>query len=189
MQEFILLIYKIPSTAWIAFSTAILTSSLTLIGVRYTNKANNERLRIQLAHEHKLKRDELLRSRLEEIYVESRRYMNSLVTHFLPYRRVMEGELTYNQALDLTLERSYVHSPERVSLIMDMYFPELRESFIKVESCLEKTNQIKHSYKLQYKQGDTSGEKWLPIFQEALIQLSDAASGFEKHVASIAKTT
>ncbi len=189
MEEFVELLESIPSSAWIAFFTALLTSTLTLIGVSLTNKSNNERLSIQLEHERKLKREVLLRDRLEELYVESRRYMNAVVTHYLPYRQVMEGELTFNQALELSIDTGYTHNPERVHLIMDMYYPELRDSFCAVEEILEKTNHILHGYKLQYKQGDFSGEKWLPIFQDSLERLSEAASDFEKHVQEISKKT
>tara|TARA_R110000764_G_scaffold14092_1_gene40434 strand:- start:694 stop:1263 length:570 start_codon:yes stop_codon:yes gene_type:complete len=189
VEQFVDLLRSTPSSALIAFFTALLTSALTLIGVWLTNKSNNERLSIQLEHEGKLKREELFRDRLEELYVESRRYMNAVVTYFLPYRQVMEGELTFNQALDLSIDRGYTHNPERVHLIMDMYFPELRDSFSDVEKILDKTNSILHGYKLQYKQGDCSGERWLPLFQESLERLSKAASDFEKHVQEIAKKT
>lgn len=189
MQEFVNLLLKIPSTAWVALFTALLTSSLTLIGIRTTNRANNERLKIQLEHERKLKKEELTRDRLEELYVESKKYMSAVVTHFLPYRKVMEGELAYNQALDATIERECDYNPERVHLIMDMYFPELRESFSLVEAKLDKTNEILHGYKLQYKQGKTSGGMWLPIFQDALEQLVDATTNFENHVSTVAKNT
>tara|TARA_R110000796_G_C14523336_1_gene431108 strand:- start:31 stop:447 length:417 start_codon:yes stop_codon:yes gene_type:complete len=136
VEQFFELLRSIPSSAWIAFCTALLTSTLTLIGVGLTNKSNNKRLSIQLEHERKLKREDLVRDRLEELYVESKRYMNAVVTHFLPYRRVMEGELTFNQALDLSIDSRYTHNPERVYLIMDMYFPELRVSFAGVEHML-----------------------------------------------------
>lgn len=189
MEYFFELLKSIPLAAWVAFFTALLTSTLTLIGVSLTNKSNNDRLSIQLEHERKLKREKLIRSRLEELYVESRRYMNAIVTHFLPYRQVMKGELTFNQALDLTIDSGYTHNPERVHLIMDMYFPELRDSFAGVEKVLEKTNNILHGYKLQYKQGDFSGEKWLPLFQDSLERLSEAASNFENHVQEVAKKT
>ncbi|CAM4308483.1 hypothetical protein [Pseudoalteromonas maricaloris] len=187
MKELIILLEKVPSTAWVAIFTAILTSSLTLVGIRYTNKANNERLKIQLDHEYKIKRDDLIRSRLEELYVESRKYMNSMVSYYLPYRQVMEGELTYNQALDLTLEGNYSHNPERVFLIMDMYFPELRESFTMVEKSNTKIREIQNAFKLQYKQGNPSGRNWLPMFQDALEALSSSAKNFEEHVTSIAR--
>jgi hypothetical protein len=183
------IINKIPSEAWVALFTAILTSILTLLGVQSTNKSNNERLRMQLEHERLLKREELIRERLEEIYVEAKCYMNAVVTHFLPYRKVMKGELTYNEALDLTINRNYSHNPERVHLIMDMYYPELKSTFSEVESELSRINQILNGYNQQYKQGDDSGEKWLPLFQENLESLGKAASKFESHVAEIARNT
>ena len=41
MEQIVELLKSIPSSAWVAFFTALLTSTLTLIGVRYTNKSNN----------------------------------------------------------------------------------------------------------------------------------------------------
>ncbi|MBE0374751.1 hypothetical protein PFLA_a3651 [Pseudoalteromonas flavipulchra NCIMB 2033 = ATCC BAA-314] len=110
-----------------------------------------------------------------------------MVSYYLPYRQVMEGELTYNQALDLTLEGNYSHNPERVFLIMDMYFPELRESFTMVEKSNTKIREIQNAFKLQYKQGNPSGRNWLPMFQDALEALSSSAKNFEEHVTSIAR--
>ncbi len=149
MNEFLLLIQKIPAAAWAAFVTAIITSSITLFGVRYTNQSNNERLKIQLDHERESRKQELISERLEELYVESKKYMNSIVGHFLPYIKVMQGEITYDDVLDMTLNTKIEHNYERVLLIMDMYFPELRDSFSKVEAELAKTNEIKNKYKLQ----------------------------------------
>ena len=117
--------------------------------MRYTNQSNNERLKIQLDHERESRKQELISERLEELYVESKKYMNSIVGHFLPYIKVMQGEITYDDVLDMTLNTKIEHNYERVLLIMDMYFPELRDSFSKVEAELAKTNEIKNKYKLQ----------------------------------------
>lgn len=178
----------IPSSAWVALSTAILTSTLTLIGVNLTNRASNDRLRIQLDHETETRRNDIIRERLEELYVESKRYMNVAVSHFLPYRQVMAGELTFNDALDITTSRNYEHNPDRLNLIIDMYFPELQAPFLAVKEKLEHTQDVLHGYKQQYKSGDISGEKWLPHFQEALELLAKEASSFEREVSRIAKT-
>ena len=47
--------------------------------------------------------------------------------------QVMKGEITYNQALDLTLESKIDYDPIRVKMIMDMYFPALNATFKEVE--------------------------------------------------------
>jgi len=189
VESVIEILGKIPATAWVALIVALLTSLLTLLGVRYTNKGNNERLKIQLEHDQKVKREELIRTRLEELYVESTKYMDKMTIHFLPYRRVMKGEITYNQALDLTLESKIDYDPIRVKMIMDMYFPALNATFKEVEKSLDRASKIQHGFKLQYKQGNPDGEKWLPLFQESLEDLAESTSAFKKHVAQIAKST
>ena len=83
MNTIIDLIKIILSEAWIALVTAVLTSTLTLIGVWLTNSANNRRLKIQLDHERKIKEEELNRERIEELYIISNKYLNTLVTNLL----------------------------------------------------------------------------------------------------------
>ncbi|WP_461534566.1 hypothetical protein [Spongorhabdus nitratireducens] len=184
MQE---VISQIPATAWTAIVTALLTSMLTFFGVAYTNHSNNKRLKIQLEHERKLKQDDIIRERLEELYVESKKYMSATVMYFFPYLKVMEGELTFNQALDTTLEKKREHNHERVFLIMDMYFPELRQTFTEVEAQRDVAHDILHRYKVRYKTGQIDGAEFIPDFQDALELLTVKTSQFERHVSSLSR--
>ncbi|WP_417448456.1 hypothetical protein [Idiomarina abyssalis] len=182
------MLYKIPTSAWIAFSTALLTSLITLLGVSLTNKSSNERLKIQLAHEMAIRKDEMYRARLEELYVESKKYIKAIITHFIPYRSVMAGDITYNDALDISLNKNYNHNADRICLIIDMYFPELQERYLSIKKQLDVTSDILHSYKAQYKSGITSGDNWIDDFQESLDLLSTKAKKFEDQISKIAKS-
>jgi hypothetical protein len=98
VPEICIILKKIPTEAWVAISTALLTAGLTLIGVWITNKANNQRLRIQLDHERKTKDEDIHRDKLEELYIVVNKFLDTLVVHYLPFRMVMEGEINFNQA-------------------------------------------------------------------------------------------
>lgn len=76
-----------------------------LLGVWSINHSSIQRLVIQLQHERDLKEHENRRLRHEELYVESRKYLDAMISHFLSYRMVIKGELTFNQALDMTIQQ------------------------------------------------------------------------------------
>ncbi len=189
MQEIIGLIKIIPSGAWVAFVTAILTSMLMLIGVWLTNNSNNQRLKIQLEHERRIRDEELTRDRLEELYVLSNKYLGTLVSHYLPFRMVMKGEITFNQALDMTIENCSRndYEPHRVTMLINMYFPEIKPEFDQLMEIRGKLNSIIDGYKEQYKLGDTDGSRWLEVFQPLLDRLGKLADGFDKNVVKLKK--
>ena len=187
MQVIANLIKSIPSEAWIALVTAILTSGLTLTGVWVTNRAANQRLKIQLEHERKIRDKELNRERLEELYILSNKYLNTLVCYYLPYRMVMKGALTFNQALDLTIENGSKkdYDPHRVAMLIHMYFQEIKPSFDEIMDIREKLNKIIDGYKEQYKRGDIDGSRWLEIFQPLLEKIGKLADSFDENIVKL----
>ena len=179
------LILAIPSQAWIAIVTAVFTSGLTILGVSLTNNANTKRLRLQLEHEKEIKNEEMLRDRLEELYVTSNKYLDALIGYYLPYRMVMKGQLTFNQALDITIESKKDYDPHRVTMLINMYFPEVKPAFDEILGLREKLNRIVDSYKEQYRTGVIDGSKYLEVFQPLLEKLDELAAGFHQHVVRI----
>lgn len=177
----------IHSQALVALITAILTSGLTLLGVWITNRASNQRLKIQLEHERKLKNEELLRLRLEELYVVANKYLSTLVTHYFPFQMVMNGEITFNQALDLVIEKgsSKDYEPHRVTMLIDLYFPEIKPEFQKIIDVREKLNGIVDGYKNQYKTGNPDGSKWIIAFRPLLEEIAQRADAFDQHITKI----
>ncbi|NOR57904.1 MAG: hypothetical protein GQ474_05205, partial [Sulfurimonas sp.] len=83
---------------FIAFAGVFVGSLFTIFGIWITNQANLERLKIQLEYEKRTNKDNLIRNRLEELYILSDKYFNALVSHQLPLRMVMKGEMTFNDA-------------------------------------------------------------------------------------------
>ena len=187
MKDYIDLLQRIPSQAWVVLITAILTSALTLISVWLTNRSNNQRLKIQLEHERKKRNEELLRDRLEELYVLSNKFLDRLVSRYVPYRAVMMGQISYDQALDMALEHGSKRDfePHRVTMLIDLYFPSIKPDFQEILTIRDKLNNIVECHKEQYKTGDTDGSKWLTLFQPLFEELAKKANSFNKVITNV----
>ncbi|MFA6412879.1 MAG: hypothetical protein WCW53_09290 [Syntrophales bacterium] len=187
MSEFVTILKSIPAEAWVAILTALLTAGFTLLGVWITNKASNQRLKIQLEHERLLKTEELKREKLEELYVVTKKFLDTLVVHYLPFRMVMYGEINFNQALDMAIETGTKRDfePHRVTMLIDLYYPELRTEFDKIMNIREKLNDIVDGYKEQYKRGNIDGSRWLELFQPLFEEIGILADGFDKHIVKL----
>ncbi|OCH07264.1 hypothetical protein A6E10_19445 [Aliivibrio fischeri] len=171
-----------------AIAAALLSSGLTLLGVFISNQSSYKRLKLTLDHEQKIKVEDRKVERLEELYVHSKRYLNTTVTYFFPYISVMKNEMTYNDALDQTIEIKTNYDPERVYLIMDMYFSSLRDDFKKVEEARDACHTILLDFKNGYKQGHFD-KKAINKFEVAIAILTHEAQVFEEKISELAKNT
>ena len=83
------------------------------------------------------------------------------------------GELTFSQAEDLRINNNSKKDNDhhRVTMIIDMYFPELEKPFKEIMAIQDILNRIVSGYKEQYKTGNTDGVKWLALFQADLEEL------------------
>lgn len=160
------LLQQIPATAYVAILTALITAAVTLLGVLFTNLGNTARIRLQLEHERSLKKEELYRERLEELYVLFETWSTSLFIYYLPYISVMEGKISYNDALDQTIKQGSESSADfhRLQMLVDIYFPEVKPEFNALLEYRSKTNDILSKHKLEYKNGNIDGHKFLKPF-------------------------
>ena len=154
-----------------------------------TNKANLKRFEMQLEHEKETNKVNLTRDRLEELYILSDQYFNALVSHQLPLRMVMKGEISFNDALDLHIEwgKEKNIDYQRLDMIIEMYFKELQEPYNEVLKIRDELNDISEGYKEQYKNGDYDGKKWLLLFQPKLEQLAQKTENFRNKLTELIK--
>ena len=68
--------------------------------------------------------------------------VDALITHYLPYLRVMEGQLTYNQALDITISREDSPNFHRMDFLVQVDFPELLPQFNAVLVARDNANEV-----------------------------------------------
>jgi hypothetical protein len=169
----------------------MLTSAITLLSVWLTNHANDRRLKIQLEDERRKRNEEILRDRLEELYVISNKYLDMQVTRFLPYRALMMGQITYDQALDMALKNGAKKDfePHRVMMLIDLYFSSIKPSFQEIIDIRNKLNEIIEGHKEQYKSGDKDGSKWLKLFQPLYEEFAQKSDGFSKIIKDIKSST
>lgn len=181
------IIHTVPSQAWVAFGGVLVGSIFTLIGAWVTNRANNQRLQIKFKYENKIRQEIILREKLEDLYLVSHKYFNTLLSHQLPYRQVMEGELTFNQALDLVIELGAKKDfePQRVTMLIHMYFPELKNDYNKILKIRDNLAAITNGYKEQYKTGNIDGSQWLDLFQPEIELLAEKTTQFEEKLTQL----
>jgi hypothetical protein len=175
--------------ALIAFIGVLVGSLFTILGTWITNRANLKRLEIQLKHEKETNKENLMRDRLEELYILSDKYFNTLVSHQIPLRMVMKGEMSFKDALDLHIEwgKENKFDYKRVNMIIEMYFNELEEPYKEVLKIRDDLNDISEGYKEQYKNGDYDGKRWLKLFQPKLEQLTQKTESFRKKLTELIK--
>lgn len=173
-----------PDEIYIAIATAVITATVTLLAVFLTNRGNTNRLLLQLEHERNTNRDALQREKLEELYVLAVKYIKLLGSHYLPYLRVMEGDLDYNQALDLTIESGNKERPDfdRLQMLIDVYFKKLREPFKQLLHARDKTNEIIAIHKAEYKQGSLNGLKFVKPMLAALDLVDEAGERLKNEI-------
>ncbi|MBD2060512.1 hypothetical protein H6F88_31720 [Oculatella sp. FACHB-28] len=163
------LLNQIPPTVYVALFTASFTAIATLTGVYLTNRANNQRLKIQFDYEQSVKEREFRREKLEELYLlfKNRVYvLNKLCLLYLEAAKKsssywetigIEGELTSSKNLDFN----------RISLIIDLYFGDIKpvyEEFLKIEERAEdfirssRFKALSAGRFFEYSLGDTPGD-------------------------------
>lgn len=174
-----------PPEAWLLLFGVIIGSVFTLLGVWLTNRANLRSLEMQLEHHRAEKEKGKTRERLEKLYVECRKYFSDVCTYYLPYRRVMQGEMTYNQALDMTIKHGSAkdYEPNHVPMLIDFYFPEFKDDFHTIMRTRDHLNEIMAGFREQYRNGNTDGSRWLELFQPVYESLAKKMEAFEDRIA------
>lgn len=117
---------------FVALGAAAITGISTVVGVIIANRSSLKQLALRLDHENEKDRSNALRNRLEELYTLIEKWAGAIVIHHTTYRRVMHGDLSYNQALDFTIESEHKFDTQRLFTIAELYFPESHESLEKL---------------------------------------------------------
>jgi len=91
----------------------------------------------------------------------------------------MAGEPTYNQALDITINRAESPNFHRMEFLVQVDFPELIEEFNTILLARDKANEVMNAYKAAYKVGDTDGHRYIAPLKKALEAIERAAAEFK----------
>lgn len=179
------ILLKVPPEAWVAIATAIATSVVAFFGVYLTNRESYKRLISQQEHERKIKYDEAIQLRAEELYVTVRKWTNRMVGDHFPYVRVMKGQFEYNKALDMTIssgeKRDY--DPERMHMICDLYFPELTKYLDELVDLNGTVLDYREKFKKRYQKRITKDEEMADAYLEEINRLIASSDELERKVA------
>jgi hypothetical protein len=93
------------------------------------------------------------REKLEELFLAHTGFLRQLDMGWFPYFATMKGEIEYNQALDLTIERGSNEEKhfERVEMLVTLYFPELLSGLSELVAIRDEAARVISQHREQYK--------------------------------------
>jgi hypothetical protein len=179
------LLKQIPVTFYIAFLTALFTAVATLAGVFITNKANNQRLVLQLDHDREIKQKQLMREKLEELYLLFKEWHLNIEMIYINYTSSMKGDIDYKTLLDIEVERGNKNTLDfnRIEMLIDLYFPNIKPTYAMVIAARTKANYFMLVYGNQCQEGNTDGKKFVDPFLKAQDKFSQEAERVIKLIA------
>jgi hypothetical protein len=119
-------------------------------------------------------REELLRAKLEELFLAVTGYGLQVSAMTLPYLSAMRGKISINNAMDLSsknVDQSVRHH-EKAKMLVNLYFPELRELLEKLLSAVYKSQDVLNAFKRNYPT-EQSSEEAARQYSDALIEADE----------------
>lgn len=117
MEKVLTALNSIPATVWTAFGTAL----IAFFGVWLTNWNNRQSLKIQLEHEERLKRKEVARERLEELYSQVNEWGHAMFEYYSGVERVLKGKQTAKEHYENISKSPYKFEYCRIEMIIGVY--------------------------------------------------------------------
>ena len=116
-------------------------------------------------------REELLRAKLEELFLAVSGYGLQVSAMTLPYLSAMRGKISINDAMDLSSKNAdqSVRHHEKAKMLVNLYFPEHRELLEKLLSAVYKTQDVLKAFKANYTM-EHSSEEAARQYSDALIE-------------------
>lgn len=171
----------------LAWGGSLVTGIFTLLGVWLANRSSLKQLTVKLAHETDREHNEAIRSRLEELYSSIEGWAGHLVVHHITYRKVMEGDLTYNQALDVTLKNEKTLDAKRMFTLADLYFPTAHKALQELKELRDQAAAIQSSFKEAYRQSGATSEQHAKAITEVLERFNVAVTKYKAALAAYAQ--
>lgn len=170
--------------------TVLATGFVTLLAVHLTNRANYKKLILQTELDRDIKTKEIIQGKLEELYLLADTWITANKTNWLPYHKVMLGELTYNQALDITIQQSENNKYEfsRIKMLIDLYFSSVLKEYNELLKAQNSVNQILDAHKRDYKKGNIDGLKYVEPFLAEQKNYAEKAEILMQSITGLSKT-
>ena len=110
--------------------------------------------------------------------------MRTLASHYLPIVRVMQGEITYDQALDMQIAhgKNVRTDFSRIQMLVDLYFNRLQEDYRELINARDLANSVVRHHKEAYKNGDLAGGRFVEPMRSAQLVLEKRAQIFRTSI-------
>jgi hypothetical protein len=140
-------------------SSTALGGGLALFGVHLSSRRSE-----------KLRREEILRTRGEELYALNADFLKGLGSYFLRRVSVMYGNLTYNQMLDQEIDdlKGRNLNLGRMEMLVDVYFANARPSFDRMMKARDTLNEVALEHKRAYAAGELRSDRFVSRFKNAM---------------------
>ena len=171
----------------LAWGGSVVTGVFTLLGVWFANRSSLKQLTVKFEHESKRESRESLRARLEELYSLVGRWAGEVVMHHVTYRKVMESELTYNQALDVTLKERPSVDANRMFTLAELYFPSAHGALQELKALRDEAASIQSSFKQSYKQNGEPSRQHAKALTVVLEKFNAAIAKYQDELSAHAK--
>ena len=162
------------------FITLLLTSGLiSAVVVHYLTNAREER--------------DFRRKKIEELFLALQEWCVAFLAHHITWPRVMMGEMDYNQALDIHLENPPKSQGkiETVTMLVNLYLPELRPEFEAILKARDDVNTIQGQFRKAYKEigPHASHRQFVKPFDDRMTQFEQAQQRFNTALFKVAQFT
>ena len=171
----------------IAIIIALTSGGFALLGSWLSSRSSVRQQHTRFDHEKLMRQDELRLTRLEELYSLADKWGNVVVYHNLLYRRAMDGDLSYNQVLDIIINSSDSNFDAcRMTTLAHLYFPESHQALTKVMQARDDAAQIQTLFKEQYKQDGRPNKKHSNQLTNVLGEFDNALEQYKKELTKYA---
>jgi hypothetical protein len=178
------LLQQVPVTFYLSIFVGLFTAIATLTGVWITNHATYKRLDLQLKHELQERDREIIRSKLEELYILFKQYTTLISSIYLSRTGVMAGRTGMKDALDIESKAAEesVCDFNRLEMLVDLYFPSLKPDYARVIQAREVASKIMLTHQSQYLSGGMDGKKLVQPFLKAQEDFSEEVKNFTRRL-------
>jgi hypothetical protein len=151
----------ISSELWGAIVGGLFAFGVTISATMIQGRQSARLAKIQLDHDDKKEEDSLRTKNLEELFVAVKHWIDRIFMDDLNYRKVMDGVLTYDQALDLVIkwgsEQNYDF--KRIEMMIAFHFPNLQPAHNGIMKIQDQIQDVISSFRKQYVAGVTTSKE------------------------------
>jgi hypothetical protein len=174
--------------SYTAVIVALLSGCFALLGVLVSNRLNRQQVQTRLRSEREIQKEEIIRERLEELYVLVDKWAGAAIIHHTTLRKVMNGEIDYNQALEIELDQKHDFDAHRMFMLAELYFTDCHCLLPELKKTRDEASQIQQNYKQLYKTNGLPSKEYSKQITTALTKFNTSVDTYKQSLAEYART-